>query len=69
MFRRKWKDCEGNEKFFDYNPAWEQKQKEDHSSYLVAVATIQAISPGKNSSYSVEAPLYTDKKFAQPGSG
>lgn len=70
-FQKKWNqdpDCP-NPKFFDYNPAYEQKSKEERTAYLFLMHHHQAIAPGKNKSFSIEAPMYTDKKFAQPGSG
>lgn len=64
MFQRNWKSEELS--FFPYDPEYERIQKEKRTSYLLALN--QQIRPGKMPC-SVEAPLYTDKKYAQPGAG
>lgn len=63
MFQR---DFRTENKFFEYNPQYEAEQRLKRTSYLLALD--QSINPGKKM-VSVEAPRYTDKKYAQVGAG
>lgn len=55
--------------FFPYDPEKEKERKEERTAYLKTLNPIQAIAPGTNSSFSVDAPLFVDKKYTEPGSG
>ena len=66
MFQRDFTKEEG---FFKYNPAYEQEQKARRVAYMMQIQSFQAINPNKGECVSIEAPMYTDKKFAQPGAG
>jgi hypothetical protein len=68
MFQTNWKCSDGEGKFFKYNPEYEREQREKRTIYLLSVQKFQAIKPGKGAA-ALEAPLFTDKKYAQPGAG